>query len=174
MKTEFEVAFREVDKEDLRNKIESLWWVCVKENTLMKRVIFKSPMNEKTSYVRIRDEWGKITCTYKEIWIWKLDINSVKELETWVGDFESMVWIFKKIWLKQKAYQETYREIWTINNEIHFMIDEWPWLKPFIEIEWDSEDIVKLYSKKLWLWKMNFLIRWSNILRWIMNSLWFY
>jgi len=43
--------------------------------------------------------------------------------------------IFDKMWLKQKAYQETKREIWEMNWKIEFMIDIWPWLNPFIEVE---------------------------------------
>lgn len=43
--------------------------------------------------------------------------------------------IFDKMWLKQKAYQETKREILEMNWEIEFMIDIWPWLNPFIEVE---------------------------------------
>jgi hypothetical protein len=37
-----------------------------------------------------------------------------------------MVEIYRKSELKEKSYQETYREIWSINDEIEFMIDEWP------------------------------------------------
>ena len=43
--------------------------------------------------------------------------------------------IFDKMWLKQKVYQETKREIWEMNWKIEFMIDIWPWLNPFIEVE---------------------------------------
>jgi len=131
-------------------KLIKIWAKCIKENTLMRRTVFQNPINKENSYVRVRDEWDKITCTYKEILPWKLDINSIKEIETEVENYESMVNIFKKLWLKQKAIQETYREIWSLENEVFFMIDVWPWLKPFLEIEWESEEIVKLYSKKLW------------------------
>jgi hypothetical protein len=40
---------------------------------------------------RVRDEWDKITCTYKEKNLLINDINSIKELETIVKDFEVMV-----------------------------------------------------------------------------------
>ena len=30
------------------------------------------------------------------------------------------------------------------------MIDLWPWLKPYIEIEWENEEVVKKYSQLLW------------------------
>jgi adenylate cyclase class IV len=47
-------------------------------------------------------------------------------LETEIKDFDVMVNIFRKLGLKEKAYQETYREVWEINNEIEFMLDLWP------------------------------------------------
>lgn len=59
--------------------------------------------------IRVRDEWNKITCTYKEIRNWKLDITSVKELETEISNYDAMVGIFRNLWLKQKAFQESYR-----------------------------------------------------------------
>jgi len=37
--------------------------------------------------------------------------------------------------LKSKSFQEMYREVWKIHSAIYFMLDEWPGLKPFIEIE---------------------------------------
>ena len=150
MKTEYEVVFTNIDRKEIIEKIKDLGWICSKENTLMKRVIFEIPNNKRWSYLRVRDEWNKITCTYKEENLLVSDINSVKELETVVKDFDVMVSIFKKSWLIKKSYQETYREVWKINNEIEFMIDLWPWLNLYIEIEWENEEVVKKYTKLLW------------------------
>lgn len=150
MKTEFEIVFMKINREDVVEKIKSLGWICTKNNTLMKRVIFEKQNWDKNSFFRVRDEWDKITTTYKEISNWELNIHSVKELETVISDFEQMVQIYEKAWLLQKAYQETYREIWEINWEIEFMIDLWPGLNSYIEIEWETEEIVKKYSKLLW------------------------
>lgn len=150
MKTEYEVVFTNIDREDISSKIKSLGWICTKENTLMKRVIFETPNNKRWSYLRVRDEWDKITCTYKEENLLINDINSIKELETVIKDFDIMVNIFRKLWLNEKSYQETYREVWEINNEIEIMIDLWPWLNPYIEIEWENEEVVKKYSNLLW------------------------
>jgi len=150
MKTEFEVVFTWIDRENITKKIKALNWICIKENTLMKRVIFETQNNKRWSYLRVRDEWDKITCTYKEENLLTNDINSIKELETVVKDFDVMVDIFRKLWLNEKSYQETYREIWEINNEIEIMIDLWPWLNPYIEIEWENEEVVRKYSNLLW------------------------
>lgn len=66
MKTEYEVVFTNIDREKIIDKIKNLGWICAKKNTLMKRVIFETPNNKRWSYLRVRDEWDKITCTYKE------------------------------------------------------------------------------------------------------------
>lgn len=150
MKTEYEVVFTNIDREKIIDKIKNLGWICAKKNTLMKRVIFEIPNNKRWSYLRVRDEWDKITCTYKEENLLVSDINSIKELETIVKDFDIMVNIFRKLWLNEKSYQETYREVWRINDEIEIMIDLWPWLNPYIEIEWENEEVVKKYSILLW------------------------
>jgi len=81
---------------------------------------------------------------------WKLDINSIKEIETEVKDFDIMVDIFRNLGLREKSYQETYREVWKINGEVEIMIDLWPWLNPYIEIEAESEKLVRKYSNALW------------------------
>lgn len=149
MKTEFEIKFFPINKENLIEKIKKLWWVCTQKETLMRRTIFYHPTN-KDAYLRVRDEGEKITCTYKEISSQNLDINSVKEIETEVWDYLSMVNILKNIWVKQKSIQETKREVWAINSEIEIMIDLWPGLDYFVEIEGESEEVVKKYSEKLW------------------------
>ena len=150
MKTEFEIVFTDINRDEIIEKIKKLWWVQTKKNTLMKRVIFENPEDKKGSYLRVRDEGDRITCTYKKQLPWKLDIHSIKELETEVKDFDTMVNIFRNLNLREKSYQETYREIWEINREVEIMIDLWPGLKPYIEIEAENEELVKKYSEILW------------------------
>ena len=154
MYTEFEIKFIKIDKDEIRSKLEKIWAKCVKKETLMKRVIFDL---WERKYIRIRYEWDKITCTYKEVAEDTSKIDCVKELETTVGDFETIRQIFIKSGLRQKSYQENKREVWEIKNECEFMIDTWPWLNPFIEIEWNDEKIVKKYVDLLWFDYENWL-----------------
>jgi hypothetical protein len=37
-----------------------------------------------------------------------------------------MVDIFRNLNLREKSYQETYREVWEINKEVEIMFDLWP------------------------------------------------
>ena len=48
----------------------------------------------------------------------------------------------------QKAYQETKRELWTLDG-VEITIDEWPFLEPFVEVEGESEECVMRVSRKL-------------------------
>jgi adenylate cyclase class 2 len=151
MNIEYEVTYPNVNHNSLREIIKELGWVCVQEKTLMKRVVFKEKDKAlQKSYFRVRDEWNRITCTYKTLSDWTLNIESMKEIETEVSDFEATKKILELSWLVQSAYQESYRETWNIWESIYFMLDEWPWIQPFIEIEWLNEKIVKEYSHKLW------------------------
>ncbi len=150
MDTEFEIVFSWVNHEEMRNKIKKMWGFCIQEKTLMKRAVFSNPVIPEWSFLRVRDEWNRITCTYKEISEGIKDISAVKEIETEVNNMENMISIFENVWLHKKAYQESWRETWKINDEIEIMLDEWPGIKPFIEIEWDSEAIVRKYTKMFW------------------------
>lgn len=147
METEFEITFPNIDKKDLRGRLRDIDSECIKERTLMKRCVFDNPEKEK-SFLRLRDEGNKVTCTFKELLEGKLSINSVKEMECQIDDLDTMKKILKKMGIEQKAYQETYREVWK-KDDVYFMIDEWPGLKPFVEIEGESEETVKDYVDKL-------------------------
>lgn len=149
MKTEFEITFQDISHDDVRKKIQSLWGICIQEKTLMKRIVYRTPNNPENSYFRLRDEGNKITFTYKEIFPETQKISSVQEIEVEVSDFEAMKQMLELSGLKAKSFQESYRETWIIWQEVYCMLDEWPGLKPFIEIEADSEIAVKNVTKKL-------------------------
>jgi len=73
-------VFTNIDRNEIIEKIKSLWWKQTKPNTLMKRVFFEHPNDKKGSYIRVRDEWDKITCTYK-----KNNFLLIYEKELWLS-----------------------------------------------------------------------------------------
>ena len=148
MHTEFEVTFPNIDKDALRRQILELWGICTRSRTLMRRAVFSHP-TDQNAYLRVRDEGARVTTTYKYFSPGELTIHSVQEIECEVSDFAGMREIYLAMWLRQKSYQETYREVWSINQEIECMIDEWPGLHPFVEIEWSDERVVREYVEKL-------------------------
>ena len=47
--------------------------------------------------------------------------------------------------LEEQAYQESRREKWDLKG-VEVVIDEWPWLEPFVEVEGESEEAVREVS----------------------------
>ncbi|MDR3290284.1 MAG: CYTH domain-containing protein [Rickettsiales bacterium] len=147
MQKEIESKFFINKKETIRNKLNEIGLKMLSPELLFKRKAFCKIGEEKSGeYWRIRDEGNKITMTYKNI---KTNtINGVDEINLSINDFKSGCEMLLSFGLKCKSYQETYREIWG-NDEVEIVIDEWPYLQPYIEIEAENEEIVKKYSKSL-------------------------
>ena len=141
MNTEFEATFIDVNIDDLRKKLIAMNAKLIRPETLMKRVIFYTPIRMKNSWLRVRDEGDRITMSLKQI-LGNNKIEEQKEIELKINNFDEGVNFLKALDAKQKAYHETKRESWEYRGvEIDF--DTWPGLDTFIEIEGDSEEAVK-------------------------------
>lgn len=144
MNKELEAKYFIENKDSIREQIKNLGLKLIKPEFLMKRKVFDK--GKKSEYIRVRDEGDKITMTFKHIT--GTTINDVKEVEIEVSDFESASEIINQTDFKEKSFQENLREIWQ-NDEVEIVIDTWPFLQPYIEIEAESEEIVEKYSKLL-------------------------
>ena len=108
---------------------------------LMKRVTIDSDfMKANNAFLRIRDEGDKVTITYKQFDDFSID--GAKEIETTVGNFDTAVKSVAAIGIPHRSYQETKRETWKLDNA-EIVLDIWPWLNPYIEIEGLSESHVQ-------------------------------
>jgi len=147
MKTEIEVKFVNVNHDDIRVKLKKLGAVCEHPMRKMKRVTIDSPdMKSKDAFVRIRHQGDKITVTYKQFD--SLSLDGAKEIEIVVNDFDSTIDLFEAIGLPYHSHQESKRETWKLDN-VEIVLDEWPWLDAYIEIEGPSEKVVKKVAKQL-------------------------
>ena len=144
MNKEIEAKFFIDSKEEIRKKLSSLNFNLIKKEFLMKRKTFDSEANGK--WFRVRDEGDKITMTYKNIF--DKSINGVNEIEIAVNDFDKASEMLNQTNFKERSYHENFREIWS-NKDAEVVIDTWPFLQSYIEIEALSEDIVKYYANKL-------------------------
>lgn len=149
MQQEIEAKFLNIDPEQIRAKLKEAGAILEQPMRLMRRVQFDYPdMRYKndnyTERLRVRDEGNKVTTTYKK----KNDTNYTYELETTVGSFDDMVNIYKAIGLKDFSYQESKRETWNLDG-VEVVIDEWPWLNTYIEIEGLDEPSIKVAAEKL-------------------------
>lgn len=151
MKPEIEAKFLDVGHNELRVKLKELGAECVQPMRLMKRKNYDfsdGRLRKVGGWVRLRDEGGKITLSYKQLN--DRTLLGTHEVSVEVGDFASADAFLAAIGLQVKTYQETKRESWRLGT-LEIELDEWPWAKPFVEIEGPDETSVKDLAAKLGL-----------------------
>jgi adenylate cyclase class 2 len=150
MPTEIEAKFLDVSPDDIRERLTGVGAVCEHPMRLMRRDLFdhadgRYRKGQNTERLRIRDEGNKLTMTYKKS---SADSNYPTEIETVVGSYEATKQLLTAIGLGSFSCQESKRETWRL-DDVEVVIDEWPWLKPYIEIEGPSEESIQAAASKL-------------------------
>lgn len=155
MKPEIEAKFLNVDHEILRAKLKEIGAECVHPMRLMKRQGYDFPDGRlratNNGWVRIRDEGDKITMSYKQLNNRELD--GTHEVQLTIDSFQAAGDFLHALGLQQGVYQETKRESWRLGG-LEVELDEWPWVRPYIEMEGPDESALKDLAAKLGLdWK---------------------
>lgn len=147
MQTEIEVKFLNIDHNVVRGKLRELGGVCEQPMRLMRRVVFHSDdMEAKRAFVRVRDEGHRVTMTYKQF---DADtVDGAKEYEIEVSDFNTAIALLDAAGIAHDTFQESRRENWRL-GDVEIMLDEWPWLAPYMEIEGLSEERVRSVAEQL-------------------------
>jgi adenylate cyclase, class 2 len=146
MSVEYEAKFLEIDVNLMRQKLMESGAKLVHERKRYVRIVFHRCDDNVRGFARIRDEGGQITMTVK---IYK-DPKFPEEYEISLNsDFETGANFLRALGLKQKAFQETYREKWghPLVHEITF--DDVPGLPTFMEIDCLGENKLKKMIKIL-------------------------
>lgn len=147
MNTEIEAKFVNVDHAAIRKRLTKIGATLEQPMRLMKRVTIDSPaMKAKNAFVRVRDQGDRITLTYKQFDT--LSVTGAKEIEVTVSDFDETIKLFAAVGLPHGSFQESKRETWRLGST-EIVLDIWPWLNPYIEIEGASEDDVKTVATQL-------------------------
>lgn len=152
MKEEVEVKFLEVDFDNIREKLTALGARQALPMTTMRRAILDFPdkrlqnLENAWTWVRVRDEGGRITVTLKAVA--KDGTKRVDEIEYEASSFDQAVGVFEAVGMKTWSLQETRREVWELDG-CELMLDEWPWIPPLIEIEGEDTDSLKRVAEKL-------------------------
>jgi adenylate cyclase class 2 len=147
MDIEFEVKFINVDFKFLRQQLKKAGARRTHKMRIMRRAIIDTPeLKKNNAFIRVRDEGDKVTLTYKQFN--KLSIDGARECEVNVSDFQSTINLLKLIGLPYRSFQESKRESWLLDGA-EIVLDEWPWLNPYIEIEGDGEAHVRNISEIL-------------------------
>lgn len=149
MRPEIEAKFLRVNFGDIRQKLKAVGAVCEQPMRLMRRALIEPPAllkKGRDAFLRIRDEGDKVTLTFKEYK--DKTITGTHELEIIVDDFERTVELFKQLGYPIQTYQESKRETWRLGSS-EVVLDEWPWLAPYIEIEDETIKAVRQTAELL-------------------------
>lgn len=145
MNIEFEAKFF-IDVQKFQEKLKKVNAVLVRPRGLMRRFNFKVP-NQQDSWLRVRDEGEYVTLALKSFDA-SAGIESLKELEIKVSDFDTTIKMLQNLGYQKMIYAENYREIWKLQNCL-LMIDQWPGLDLFVEIEGPDKNCVHEVAKLL-------------------------
>ena len=147
MITEFEATFKNVNHDEIREILKSKGAKLIQKEFMQIRSNFNLPHSNPNAFARVRKEFNKTTLTLK-IFEDNDSIERQKEVELIIDSFDQAVSFLNLTGFKQKNLQETKRELWEFEG-CQIMLDTWPFLESFIEIESDSEEKVKSASENL-------------------------
>lgn len=149
MKIEYEARFLNIDKGAYRKKLEKLGAKLISPERLMRRRTYDFPdkrLAQNKSWLRVRDEGDRVTISLKQRG--SLTLDGIKEHQIETNDFDQTCDLFLNMGMIVKAYQETRREKWLL-QDVEITIDSWPWIPVLTEIEGPDEASVRKTAKKL-------------------------
>ncbi len=147
MDTEYEATFWPVEREWILEQLKNAGASLIYPDRFMRRFVFHPPLNSNLgkAWGRVRDEGDKVTLSIKRS---GTTIADQKEIEIAIDDFDTGVTLMKEMGWMEKAYQETRRELWTL-DEVSITIDTWPFIPLLVEVEGSSEEAVRSVAEKL-------------------------
>ncbi len=151
METEIEAKWLRIDHSAFRDKLKSIGAELIAPERAMVRRVFDYPDKRLYSvggWVRVRDEGGKITLSYKQVN--DRTLHGTQEVTVNVTDFEATCAFLNAIGLESKAFQETKRESWKLGT-VEIELDSWPWIPGFVELEAKDEQSLHEAAKRLGL-----------------------
>lgn len=152
MEQEIEAKFLNVNHDEVRTKLKELGAVCKVPMKLVRRTVLDYPdrrLQKEGAWIRLREELdGSIELMLKKVA--SNELGQTFEQPVGVTDYEAAQKFLLAIGMDIKAEEESKRELWHL-GDIEIMLDEWPWVNPYIEIEAPSEDKVKDLASQLGL-----------------------
>lgn len=149
--TEIEAKFLAVDHGALRGKLREIGAVQLQPVRLMRRKAYDFPdgsLDKIGGWVRVRDEGDKVTMSYKQLN--DRTVHGTKDITLVVSSFDTAHAFLTALGLRMNGYYETKRESWSLGN-VQIELDEWPWIKPFVELEGPNEAAVRTVAQQLGL-----------------------
>lgn len=145
MASEYETQVLEINAAEIISKLRKLG-AKEEEETLQKRWVFEihpfgTDSSGKEDWIRLRENKGKATITYKNKS--GTGVDETEEIEFGVSDFDKAYEVLSKLeGFKGKFYQETKRHKFVLNGT-EYTIDSWPKIPVLLEIEGESKEKVE-------------------------------
>ncbi len=146
MATELEVKFLDINVNLLRQKLNALGASLI-FNTLFRITIFHGLSGKDREYIRIRDESHKITLVHKRTYQGSM---AAIEHEIGVSSYDDTIALLNAIGLTKKRAEEKLRIHYELEGA-SIDIDTWPGVPPYVEIEAESEQLLKSTCNRLGL-----------------------
>ncbi len=148
MQIEYEATFINIDKDEIRGRLQKAGAKLVYPEMVQKRLVFSPAVGFQKygKFLRVRDEGDKITITLKQVG--SGGIEDKKEIEVDVSDFNKTISILEAIGCIPRSYEGSKRELWELDGA-KITIDDWPFLYPLVEVECVSEQEVRDISERL-------------------------
>ena len=148
MQTEIECKFLEVDKNALVKKLIELGAEDRGEFLLDQTIIYdpKFAWKEEHKSIRLRKYGNTTKLTYKEKR--QNTIDGAQEIEFEIEDYEKARDLFEKIGFIPFRREQKKRHT-LIYKGVTIDIDTWPKVPPYVELEGESEEILKKVSAEL-------------------------
>ena len=131
---EYEAKICDINPANIREKLVKLGARKIGDYNF-RRYVFDTIPATPNRWVRLRSDGKQVTLTVKEIAANTIDGTNEWEIE--VSDLETTLEILAKIGIKPRGYQENKRQEYDLNGA-QIVIDHWPKLKPYVEIEANS------------------------------------
>lgn len=140
MTTEYETQILDIDPTEISEKLKKLGAKAEPE-ILQRRWVYDIKAKNSYRWIRLRESGKKITICLKDKTT-DNSINNTREIEIEVDNFDDAHKILSALTEgAEKYYQENQRLKFTL-DDIEFTIDTWPMIRPYLEIEAKSEDLV--------------------------------
>jgi adenylate cyclase class 2 len=151
MHPEIEGKWLNIDLDEMRERLRAAGVRLEQPERRMTRSVFDFPdgrLNQKNGWARVRDEGDKITMSYKQLN--DRSATGTHEVNLTVDNYENACHFLQELGLEQQATQQTSRESWKL-GDVEIELDTWPWIPSFIEIEAESEELLRVTAEKLGL-----------------------
>lgn len=152
MKTEFELRYYPINKNEIRNRLLEVGFQLKSEEYFIQRKVYQISSGK---WLRVRNHTNYVEVTLKNVED-STTIDGTREINVNIPaqGFKDMCNLFDNIF-PQSCYQESLREEWFLNDTM-ITIDTWPGLDPLVEIEALTAEDVYVAATLLQL-KDNFL-----------------